>query len=121
VLALGRSRRLATAAQLRAVIARDRGCIVPGCTLPPGRCDAHHVIWWRHGGPTDVDNLAMLCARHHTCVHAGHWRIKMIDGLPWVIAPRWVDPTQTPRRNALPDAEHTARALGQRLRPEDAA
>ena len=121
VLALGRTRRLASTAQLRAVIARDRGCIVPGCTLPPSRCDAHHVVWWRHGGPTDVDNLALLCARHHSAVHAGHWRIDMIDGLPWIVAPRWVDPGQIPRRNTLPDADHAARALGQQLRGREAA
>ena len=56
VLYHGRSKRLSSPAQVRALIARDRGCIVPGCTQPPHRCEAHHVRWWRHGGGTDIDN-----------------------------------------------------------------
>ncbi len=116
VLAHGRTRRLATAAQVRALTARDRGCVVPGCTLPPGRCQAHHITWWRHGGATDLDNLVLLCTRHHTAVHTGHWRLAVIDGVPYVIPPPWIDPTATPRRNTMPTAEHQARTLGQRLR-----
>ncbi|MFZ0158738.1 MAG: HNH endonuclease signature motif containing protein, partial [Kineosporiaceae bacterium] len=116
ILAQGLTSRLATTAQRRALIARDRGCIVPGCTAPVTWCDAHHVVWWRHGGPTDIDNLVLLCARHHTAVHAGHWQIQMIDGIPWVLAPRALDPTRTPRRSTLWRAEHQARQLGQYLR-----
>ncbi len=116
ILAQGITTRLATAAQRRALIARDRGCIVPGCTAPVTWCDAHHVIWWRHGGSTDIGNLALLCARHHTAVHAGHWQIQMIDGIPWAVPPRALDPTRTPRRNTLWRREHEARQLGQHLR-----
>ncbi len=116
ILNYGRSRRFASPAQLRALIARDRGCIAPGCGMPPARCEAHHVIWWRHGGGTDIDLLALLCARHHAAVHAGIWTIQMIDGVPWMTPPAWVDRTRTPRRNLVPLAEHDARALGQHLR-----
>ncbi|MFZ0157520.1 MAG: HNH endonuclease signature motif containing protein, partial [Kineosporiaceae bacterium] len=116
ILAQGRTTRLATAAQRRALITRDRGCVVPGCTAPVTWCDAHHVIWWRHGGSTDVDNLVLLCARHHTAVHAGSWQIQMIEGVPWVIPPRTLDPTRTPRRSTLWRNEHNARQLGHHLR-----
>ncbi|MFZ0160750.1 MAG: DUF222 domain-containing protein [Kineosporiaceae bacterium] len=115
-LAHGRTTRLATAAQRRALITRDRGCVVPGCAAPISWCDAHHVVWWRHNGPTDIDNLAMLCGRHHTAVHSGHWALQMIDGVPWAVPPRSIDPTQNPRRNTLWHREHRARQLGQHLR-----
>ena len=42
----------------------------PGCTTPPSLCEAHHVTWWSRGGPTTLDNLALLCHRHHTQIHA---------------------------------------------------
>jgi hypothetical protein len=96
VLAHGRSRRLASPAQLRALIARDRGCIVPGCGLPPSRCQAHHVLWWRLSGRTDITNLVLLCPRHHTAVHTGHWLIQMIDGTPWLLPPRGPTPPAPP-------------------------
>jgi hypothetical protein len=69
VLDLGRRRRLATPAQHRALWVRDHGCTYPGCTRPPTWCDAHHLTHWADGGPTDLDNLILLCARHHTLVH----------------------------------------------------
>ncbi|MER7073219.1 DUF222 domain-containing protein [Terrabacter sp. NPDC000476] len=69
LLDLGRSRRLFTRGQRLALIARDRGCSFPGCTVPATWCDAHHVLPWQHGGRTCVSNGALLCPRHHTTVH----------------------------------------------------
>ena len=66
---VGRSRRLFTRSQRLALIARDKGCSFPGCTVPATWCDAHHVLHWRHGGPTSLSNGALLCQRHHTEVH----------------------------------------------------
>ena len=37
------------------------------------RCKIHHVLWWRHGGRTDLANLLPLCAHHHSKVHAAGW------------------------------------------------
>ena len=54
-LALGRTKRRATAAQWAALIARDHGCI--RCGRPPRYCQAHHIHHWKHGGPTDLANL----------------------------------------------------------------
>jgi hypothetical protein len=115
VLDLGRTRRLATPAQRTALVARDRGCIVPGCGMPPSACEAHHITWWRHGGTTDIANLALVCGRHHTLIHTGHWTLQMRAGVPYVTAPSWIDPTRTPRRNTLHDAETEARRLGQTI------
>ena len=55
--------------QRLALVARDHGCSFDGCTVPATWCDAHHVVHWRHGGCTSVDNGALLCPKHHTEVH----------------------------------------------------
>ena len=69
ILDLGTAVRLYTPALRRAIWHRDGGCTYPGCTMPPQWCDAHHVVWWSRGGPTSLDNAALLCQRHHTLVH----------------------------------------------------
>ena len=66
---VGRARRLVTAAMRAALWQRDAGCTFPGCTAPAQWTDAHHVTPWWGGGPTSMDNLALLCRRHHTHVH----------------------------------------------------
>jgi hypothetical protein len=69
---IGRARRLATAALLAALIARSGGtCEFPGCHAKHHRAHAHHIRWWRHGGETNIDNLAFLCPHHHRLVHHG--------------------------------------------------
>jgi hypothetical protein len=104
VLALGRTSRLATPAQRRALLARDRGCVIPGCPTPAGSCDIHHPTPWAGGGGTDLDNLALVCPRHHSEIHDATtgrdtWRIHMIDGVPWVQPPTWAHPTRPLLRN----------------------
>jgi hypothetical protein len=116
VLDLGRAVRTVSAAQKKALIVRDRACVIPGCTAPVAACDAHHVRWWRHGGSTDIANLVLLCGQHHAAVHAGIWSVVMTDGIAWVVPPRWVDDQQRPVRNTLPDARDRARRLGRQLR-----
>ena len=58
---LGRATRLANRAQQRALRGLYRCCAIPGCTVDYDRCDLHHVLWWRHGGRTDLDNLLPIC------------------------------------------------------------
>ena len=99
VLAMGRTVRLATPAQKDALIARDLGCVIPGCAVPGEHCQVHHVIPWAAGGPTDVQNMCLLCARHHTEVGQRTWDIEMINGVPWVRPPSWVDHTRPLLRN----------------------
>jgi hypothetical protein len=70
VLHLGRTRRLVSRAQRRALTIRDRMCRYPGCAQTR-HLDAHHVIGWAAGGSTDLDNLILLCRFHHTAVHEG--------------------------------------------------
>jgi hypothetical protein len=116
VLNLGRRIRSATRAQRVALTARDRGCVIPGCPAPPSTCEPHHVREWSRGGPTDLQNLALLCSAHHTAVHAEHWQLRMINGVPWAIPPSWFDPCRRPIRRRIYDAEDRARKLGQQLR-----
>jgi hypothetical protein len=58
-----------TAAQRRAVAARDRCCTSKGCSRPAAFCDVHHLWARADGGPTTVDNLVLLCRRHHVMWH----------------------------------------------------
>ncbi|MEO6885726.1 MAG: DUF222 domain-containing protein, partial [Jatrophihabitantaceae bacterium] len=74
VMAYGRTRRLASPAQRRALAARDRGCSFPGCARPPAWCSAHHVTAWIDGGKTDIDNLTLLCGFHHREFDRRGWR-----------------------------------------------
>ena len=79
VLDLGRSTRLASAAQHKALAIRDRGRVFPGCDRPPAWCNADHLVWWEHGGLTDEQNLCLLCRRHHTLCHEGGWSLTRND------------------------------------------
>ena len=74
----GRTRRLPTAAQRRAISARDRGCVFPGCDAPPNRCDGHHRRHWKRDlGPTDTDNIDLVCTgTHHPLLHEGGWELE---------------------------------------------
>ena len=74
-LAVGRTARTATPAQRRALAVRDRGCAIPGCGIPAEACQAHHLVDWAAGGPTDVDNLVSLCWAHHRQVDLRMWTI----------------------------------------------
>jgi hypothetical protein len=61
---LGRNTRLANRAQRRALRGLYSTCGIPGCTVGYDRCKLHHVIWWRNGGSTDLDNfegVASMC------------------------------------------------------------
>jgi hypothetical protein len=52
-----------------ALVLRDRHCRFPGCDRPPTWCEGHHVQWVSHNGPTRMDNLVLLCRRHHRLLH----------------------------------------------------
>lgn len=69
VLDVGRKTRVIPAALRRAVVARDRHCVAPGCKRSAGWCDVHHIVAWADGGETALDNLCLLCRYHHTLVH----------------------------------------------------
>jgi hypothetical protein len=75
VLDVGRSHRLVTDRQYRALMLRHHGhCAHPGCPNTKN-LHAHHRIHWIHGGHTDLDNLLLLCERHHVAHHDGQFEI----------------------------------------------
>ena len=79
VVDLGRTRRLFSGQQRRVLAVRDGGCRFPGCDRPPAHADAHHVISWLDGGPTDLANAMLLCRHHHRHVHEGGWTLTIDD------------------------------------------
>jgi hypothetical protein len=72
---LGRTTRLANRAQRRALRALYATCAIPGCSVRYDRCKLHHIVWWRNGGRTDLDNLVPVCAHHHSKIHDNGWDI----------------------------------------------
>ncbi len=75
-LSIGRKSRIVPKAIARAVRARDHDrCTFPGCRNKRF-LDCHHVEHWSAGGETSLDNLMLLCTKHHTLVHEGRFRIE---------------------------------------------
>ncbi|HEY8018053.1 MAG TPA: DUF222 domain-containing protein [Actinomycetota bacterium] len=72
VVRVGRLRREPPAWMLRQLRYRDRGCVFPGCGTR-SFTEAHHVVWWSKGGPTDLENLVVICSFHHRLVHEHGW------------------------------------------------
>ncbi|MGM1030661.1 MAG: DUF222 domain-containing protein [Actinomycetota bacterium] len=87
---LGRTQRLFTRAQKRALAKRDKGCRVPGCGMPVAWCETHHIVPRQLGGPTDVDNGILVCNYHHHEIHAGRFRVEKAGPQPgnWRIVPQ---------------------------------
>ncbi len=80
---VGRTRRTVPTGLRRLLIARDGHCQWPDCKQPPSRCDAHHVIHWANGGPTSIDNLVLLCHRHHHQLHEHNHQITRQPNGTW--------------------------------------
>jgi hypothetical protein len=106
VLDVGRSHRLVTSGIWNALVLRDRHCSFPGCTRPPIACDAHHIQHWADGGPTSLDNLTLLCRRHHTLTHHSPWTVTLD---PDTRRPRWQPPPSLDIRDRLTYIPATAR------------
>ena len=70
-LSMGRTRRIVSPQQWLALVIRDSGCVFPNCDRPAPWTQAHHIVHWFQGGPTDLSNLCLVCDRHHDAVHTG--------------------------------------------------
>jgi len=74
-LSIGRKSRIVPKGIERAVRARDNHtCRFPGCRNKRF-VDIHHIEHWADGGETAVDQLMLLCTKHHTLIHEGGFRI----------------------------------------------
>jgi hypothetical protein len=106
-LSLGRKRRTVSPPLRRALVARDRGCRFPGCESTRF-VDAHHLRHWIHGGETNLDNLVLLCSRHHRLVHELGYKVSLVaDGevrfanQHGIVVPSVPRPPPCSHRNAL--------------------
>ena len=75
---LGRAARDASTGQRIALAARDGGCV--NCAAPAEGGEPHHIEWFSRGGPTDIDNLALLCERCHHLIHDDGWQLHRNNG-----------------------------------------
>ena len=112
ILDVGRRTRTISPALRRALSVRDRQCRFPGCGNR--RCDSHHIEHWADGGRTALDNLVLLCRRHHRAVHEEGFRVTIDaaggaqflqpDGRPLTEAPpapAWTGPALQPTNDGL--------------------
>lgn len=100
---VGRSRRLATNDQRRALRAMYRSCGVGECDVPFDQCEVHHLDEWQaQHGNTNLDRLIPCCKRHHHLLHEGRWQLEL-------------DPHTRELTVTLPDG-----TLHQRSRPHSA-
>ena len=74
---VGKSKRLATAYQRRALAAVHETCAIDGCSVKFSHCEPHHIDYWDNGGATDLNNLVPLCSRHHHAAHEGGWKLSL--------------------------------------------
>jgi hypothetical protein len=94
----GRATRAVPPALWNLLLVRDRHCRWPGCDRPGTWSEAHHVVPWEQGGPTNPGNLVVLCARHHHVLHRPGWHARLDpDGTLTI-----TDPHHTPRTTRPP-------------------
>jgi hypothetical protein len=74
---VGRTARTAPQWLLRHLRHRDGGCTFPGCRLRR-YLYAHHIVHWTRGGPTDLDNLILVCGFHHKLLHEHGWTVMLL-------------------------------------------
>ena len=80
----GRTTRVVSARLRGRLVMRDLHCRFPGCEVRAPRCRAHHIQHWADGGPTDEQNLILVCERHHRAVHQGGWSVRLeLDHATW--------------------------------------
>jgi len=84
---LNHATRTLPASTRRALEARDRHCVFPGCARPTNWCDGHHLVWWTRGGETALPNLALLCRPHHRMVHEEGWILERTKERHWKAKP----------------------------------
>ncbi|WP_169847104.1 HNH endonuclease signature motif containing protein [Rhodococcus triatomae] len=109
-LSVGRTHRTVTRAQRKALAARDGGCAFPGCGATAAWCEGHHIRHWADGGPTDLDNLVLLCGTHHRLLHTTDWEVTIGKTRHPVFTP---PASVSPHRRRVPGHRHAA---GQRFR-----
>jgi HNH endonuclease len=114
-----RKTRTISPALRRALVVCDRGCRFPGCENHRF-VDAHHIRHWARGGRTTLDNLVLLCRRHHRLVHEGGYaideRMRFYDPwgrhIPSIWRPPSGDTDQLRRSHVFSTIDHNTCASG---------
>jgi hypothetical protein len=101
---LGRTRRTISPALRRALKARDKHCVFPGCTNKR-RLDGHHVVHWIEDGVTEPENVTLLCGRHHRLVHEGRYTMTFDGKLARFFRPDGTEVERSPTYQTLSEAE----------------
>ncbi|MDZ4269614.1 MAG: HNH endonuclease signature motif containing protein, partial [Mycobacterium sp.] len=98
---LGRTKRLASAAQRIVLHARDRGCTKPGCTAPGYHAQVHHAVTdWKNDGHTNIDELTFACGPDNRLIEKTGWTTrKRPDGRTEWLPPPDLDRGQTRTNN----------------------
>ena len=103
ILDYGTTTRTVPAPLYNALVIRDRHCRFPGCDRPPDWTEAHHLRWITRRGPTALDNLVLLCSRHHHLLHTPGWNAKLLpDNTLQVTDPHGHTHTTTPEPSRAP-------------------
>ena len=100
ILDYGTSTRTIPATLWNALVVRDEACRFPGCDRPSTWCQGHHVVWVERDGPTRLDNLVLVCARHHKRLHQPGWHAVLKPDATLVVT----DPYGLVRTTAPPRA-----------------
>ncbi|GAA1459983.1 HNH endonuclease signature motif containing protein [Williamsia maris] len=123
---LGRSKRLASAAQRIAMWISSRGCTHPGCSVPFSWTEAHHVTDWSKGGLTNINELTPACPDHHSMVGDGpeRWQTVIVEhgrykGRCAWIPPASIDPERQPRINHAHHPEELLEQAWERARTSE--
>ncbi len=105
---LGRKKRLASAEQRIMLLARDRGCTAPGCTVRGYDCQVHHATTdWQHGGNTDIDDLALACKRDNLHAENDGWDTRKLPNGQT----EWIPPPGVPLIGGVNTYHHPERLL----------
>ena len=75
---LGRTRRLFSPAQRKAMAIRDQTCRAEGCDVPAAWTEAHHLTPWARGGGTDLVDGVLLCSFHHHRAHDHRYDLRRL-------------------------------------------
>src|SRR5690606_35833645 len=90
IIELGSPQRCFTPHQRKAITLRDGGCLIPGCHVPAGWCEIHHVTRDAAGGPAHTSNGVLRCWFHPRSIEASGWQTRRRHGTPHARAPPWI-------------------------------
>lgn len=103
---IGRVSRQIPAWLRRALIERDGGCRFPGCRRTRW-LHGHHLQHWADGGPTNLDNLVMLCGFHHRLIHRQGWELRGNPNRDLRFINQWGDVHRPARPHFPPDHQRS--------------